>query len=93
MEKTENKIIKSTRIVHKFYCDKCGKYLGESEELSDGYYKEYGEYYIDFHIPKDDMWYVSKGYLCEKCKNAYFISVKNLLLANGFVGKNLMGVR
>lgn len=27
-------------ISHKFYCDDCGTYLGESDEYEDGWYEE-----------------------------------------------------
>lgn len=35
MEKIEEKIVEEKRKIHKFYCDKCGEYLGESEEFDD----------------------------------------------------------
>ena len=50
--------------IHKFYCDKCGKCLGESEECDDGYYKSYGKYKVEFKL---DHWYTLEKCLCEKC--------------------------
>lgn len=42
MEKIEEKIVEEKRKIHKFYCDECGEYLGESEEYGDEYYDKIG---------------------------------------------------
>ena len=65
--------------IHKFYCDDCGEYLGESEEYDDGYYVEKGEYNVEFNF---DHWYTLEKCLCEKCaekkNNQIFQALKDL---------------
>lgn len=85
MENIETKVVETKKIIHKFYCDKCNKYLGKSEELSDGYYTEFGDYKVKIYIPENKHgWYISKGCLCDKCKNQYFDSLADVLAQNGF---------
>lgn len=59
MEKiVEEKRIKSY-FTHTFYCDDCEKFLLESIEHEDGYYKEPDTFYIQ-HVKL-------KGHYCEAC--------------------------
>ncbi len=85
MEKIEEKTIEVKRKIHKFYCDRCGEYLGESEEYDDGYYENFG--YIAERIVVNGTSYYHRGYLCEKCKKEHFEELGNVLEANGFVKK------
>jgi hypothetical protein len=66
-------------IVHEFYCDECGAYLGKSEEYDDGYYPEIGEFEITVNI---NGWYILKECLCDKCAekktNDIYKALKNL---------------
>ena len=41
-QKIEHKTVYE-RIVHKFYCDNCNKFIAESVEDEDGYYYRYGK--------------------------------------------------
>lgn len=85
MEKVEEKIVEAKRKIHKFYCDKCGEYLGEEEELDDGYYEDIG--YIVESIVVNDIPYYYTGYLCEKCKEGHFKELGSILETIGFVKK------
>ena len=64
MENIEYKSREVKVPIHKFYCDECGKYLGESVEYDDGYYKTYGDYEVNFGF---DHPYILKKCLCDKC--------------------------
>ena len=54
-------------ITHKFYCDECGVFLGESEEYDDGYYNEIGkcEWEMRFTYGK---WMTKTGNYCSNCE-------------------------
>ena len=45
LEKIEKKCIE---LKHNFFCDNCGKSLGSTVELEDGYYPELGEFELSF---------------------------------------------
>lgn len=85
MEKVEEKIVKAKRKIHKFYCDKCGEYLGKSEEFGDEYYEEIGHVYQ--RIVVNGVIYYYTGYLCSKCEEQHYKELSNLLETIGFVRK------
>ena len=85
MEKVEEKIVEEKRKNHKFYCDRCGEYLGESEEYDDAYYEEIG--YIAERIVVNGTPYYYIGHLCNKCKEEHYKELSNLLETIGFVKK------
>mgnify|MGYP006996291507 CR=1 FL=1 len=83
MEKVEEKIVEAKRKIHKFYCDKCGKYLGENEEYDDGYYEDIG--YVIKRIVVNEKQYLYKRHLCDKCKEKFYEDLGNVLEVVGFV--------
>lgn len=85
MEKVEEKTIEVERKIHKFYCDKCGEYLGESEEYDDGYYENFG--YIAERIVVNGTPYCYRGHLCNKCREEHYKELSNFLETIGFVKK------
>ena len=66
MEKIVKKPITTMRSEHHFECDLCGKYIGMSLELEDGYYEQLGKYSRSFYIDKE--WYEINKTLCEDCQ-------------------------
>lgn len=83
MEKVEEKIVEAKRKIHKFYCDKCGKYLGGIEEYDDGYYEEIG--FVIQRIVINGKQYLYKRHLCDKCKENFYKDLGNVLEVVGFV--------
>lgn len=85
IEYIETKILKTE---HKFYCDYCNKFLGESTEYDDGYYEQYGEYEQTIYINSVDKdkkgRYYIKRYLCHECADGLTTSLINTLTALGF---------
>ena len=86
MEKVEEKIVEEKRKIHKFYCDKCGEYLGVIEEYDDGYYEELGSFAE--RIVVNGTPYYCTGHLCSKCKEEHYKELSNLLETIGFVKKH-----
>ena len=68
MEKVtkSNKTIEVETITHKFYCDECGVFLGESKEFDDGYYNEIEKYEWEIFIGGTFM--VKRGNYCSDCE-------------------------
>lgn len=85
MKKVEEKTIEVKRKIHKFYCDKCGEYLGEIEEYDDGYYTEIG--YIFERVVVNGTPYCYRGNLCNKCTEEHYKELSNILETIGFVKK------
>lgn len=85
MKKTE--IIERTvqEKIHNFYCDRCNKLLGSSNECEDGYYPEFGDFALRFYV--FNQWYVSENHFCDKCKDKFINTVKETLEKLGFQGK------
>lgn len=83
MEKVEEKKVEVKRKIHKFYCDKCGEYLGDAEEYYDGYYAEIG--YIVQRIVINKKQYLYKGHLCDKHKENFYKDLGNAIEMIGFV--------
>lgn len=84
MEKVEEKIVEEKIKIHKFYCDKCGEYLGESEEY-DGYCAEIGRIVERFVV--NGTPYCYRGHLCNKCREEHYKELSNFLETIGFVKK------
>jgi formylmethanofuran dehydrogenase subunit E len=85
MEKVEEKIIEEKRKIHKFYCDRCGEYLGEVKEYYDGCCKEIGRIFERIVINGTPYYY--KGNLCSECKEEHYKELSNLFETIGFVKK------
>lgn len=67
MDKLVEKEVTSKFRFHEFYCDHCGKYLGETEEdPSDSYYHSIGEYEIRMTIADSRL--TKTGHLCDDCR-------------------------
>ena len=62
------KTIEDETITHKFYCDECGAFLGESEECDDGYYDQIGKCIWE---TRDGCgkWMIKRGNYCSKCES------------------------
>ena len=81
MEKVKETIKKVKQYEHSFYCDDCGKYLGTSQEYDDGWYEEFGEFELKFHI---DGWYRINKCLCDDCRKKFIENLKVALKNLGF---------
>ena len=73
MEKVTKKEVTQVECKYDFYCDKCGKHLGTSYELADGWYQELGK--VEFSEPtySNHMYY---GNLCDVCKKSLEAEIK-----------------
>ena len=82
MEKTIESTRSRKEVVHEFYCDDCGEYLGKSEEYDDdGWYHVPNEVEVRFYL---DKWYNLKKVLCDKCKAKLFDKIDKSLKELGF---------
>lgn len=84
MEETEIKEIVTEECTHIFYCDNCNKKLGESIELDDGYYEEFGVYRQSFNIKNLGSYKMNLN-LCDECKKIYDKKIVDAITAIGFV--------
>ena len=66
---------------HWFYCDECGKYLGESHEYDDGWYETFGKFELSIYM---DRKYNLHKYLCEICKHKLMLEIEENLRRLGF---------
>ena len=82
MEKIEVKTITQEKLTHKFYCDGCDSYLGNTEEYEDGYYDKLGEVDWSFRLPHAR--YKIDKCLCDKCKVKIFMKIEQVLKETGF---------
>lgn len=78
----ESHEITKTLYIHKFYCDNCNTYLGETREHDDGYYPEKGKFEESFCI--DNKWFTKECYLCETCKKLTNDAIIKALMDLGF---------
>lgn len=83
MEKIEEKIVEEKRKIHKFYCDKCGEYLGESEEDKNGCYKKFG--CVNHRMNVGGRRYCYRRHLCDRCVKNLNEDFCNLLEMLGYV--------
>ena len=82
MDRVEEKIIETKRKVHKFYCDKCGEYLGEEEDKN-GYYKKFG--CVNHGMNVGGRRYCYRRHLCDRCVKNLNEDFCNLLEILGYV--------
>ena len=61
MEKIKHEERVEVVTIHEFYCDYCGKFLGSSEELDDGYFEEIGKRSWKYYDLK------MEGHYCDNC--------------------------
>lgn len=82
----KTKRIKKTieSVTYGFYCDKCEKYLGESEKCSDGYFLSKGAFDINLYIPPLGRRYEIHKYVCDECKNKLIESLRRGFKELGF---------
>lgn len=62
---------------HNFYCDGCGKYLGQSLEYDDGWYEELGKFESQCFI--DSGYYILHKHLCKKCEGKLSLEIEENL--------------
>ena len=67
--------------VHHFYCDGCGKYLGQSLEYNDGWYEEIGVFELKCYI---DSRYILHKHLCKECEGKLLLETEQDLRRLGF---------
>ena len=73
-----------TENTHHFYCDVCGDYLGSTQEHSDGWYGQLGEFEIRYRVPDRCFVNFNKNF-CEKCKQQFLDKLVTHLENIGFV--------
>ena len=83
MEKIERKKVEKEERIHKFYCDMCNSFLGESAEHDDGYYTKYGD--TEHKIYARGNNYILKMNLCNKCYKKKMNEVIEALEKVGYV--------
>lgn len=92
MEKILEEVVQKTNRLHKYYCDGCGEFLGESLECDDGYVSEYNRYGVTFNLPLDcdhsgygkiTCYTFDRNY-CDKCLNDFVSKIHNSLMGFGF---------
>lgn len=83
MEKIETKKVEKEERKHKFYCDVCNKFLGESIEYEDGYYEEYGDIEHKIFIHRTN--YIIKMNLCEECYQKKMNEIEEAIKKVGYV--------
>lgn len=81
------------QVIHEFYCDNCGKFLGSSAEYDDGYYEELDSFENEINISnsrgykksyKEGGWYRYKKNLCDKCQNEFVSKLTKTLIELGY---------
>lgn len=83
MEKINENEQAITTYTHSFYCDDCEKYLGTTEEDSDGWYDDIGDIELSFYVV--DKWYKLEKHFCDDCKAKFLARLKGDLEDMGFV--------
>lgn len=79
MEKIDD--INVNRLVHKIYCDQCGKHLQDSVEYDDGWYHNDHEYQREFYL---NTWYSIDKVLCDDCRKHMDKKIIDMLIDLGF---------
>lgn len=64
-----------------FYCDECGKYLGEEEAYED-YWSQPGEFELSLNLCGG--WYKLKKHFCSDCVKEFQSNLKAYLESVGF---------
>ena len=81
LEKLAKRSIERVRVIHDFYCDGCGKYLGMSIEDDDGYYENKSEFSIDLNT---NRWFSLKRNFCNCCQEEFIEKLNESLRELGF---------
>lgn len=84
MKKERKETVSQEIKYHEFYCDGCGKKLGESVELDDGYYDCYGDYEQSFYIKGFARLNLRKNY-CISCAQKKDREIVKALRGLGFI--------
>lgn len=85
MEKSIEKTVVSIKTTHQFYCDDCGKFLGESDECDDGWYptpKAVIGRRISWRV--NGVGYKIEKCICEECDNTFMRKIDKALTELGF---------
>lgn len=89
MEKIVKEECNIIKIKHQFFCDACGKYLGETEEYNDGYFDCIGYYKQSVRIQSPIDRYSERltvtKCLCPECAISETTKFTNALYDLGFV--------
>lgn len=83
MEKLEHIEKTTVDIIHHFYCDDCGVFLGSTQEYSDGWYGKLGDFELKFCLPPIG-WYEVHKCFCDECKEKFVTQVHDELMKLGF---------
>ena len=83
MEKRVEVEITEIEFEHEFYCDKCGTFLGKSEEYDDGYYAEIGQHCWEYR--HGDIQLIKEGQFCETCYKEINSHINSTLEQLGFL--------
>lgn len=70
--------VPTTKILHKIYCDECGKFITSSIQYDDGYFYNPSEFSCEI------LGYTFEKHLCEECKDKFYIKLGDALLKIGF---------
>jgi len=84
MDKQTEIMVQTTS--HKFYCDDCGEFLGESVECPDGYYEEVGHHKWKYSV--NNNLFVKEGEYCNSCAENVSKKVTEALENLGFKKDN-----
>ena len=71
------------RIIHKIYCDMCGKHIADSEEYDDGWYVNAGEYTQRFYLSPTGWFELNKN-LCIDCTGKMHDKIIDAIMELGF---------
>lgn len=82
MEKVRTRQITKIQATHEFYCDECGKFIGEAIEFDDGYVPTLGRCEWKANI---GTWYRLKRNLCDGCKDIVEKRIVKALENIGFI--------
>ena len=83
MEKIKPVEETTIKTVHEFYCDLCGKFLGDStEDDSDGYFDDIGQH--SWEICMGDYLLKKEGHYCDDCWEKADVEIKDTLIKLGF---------
>lgn len=82
---TEQEVTKIDTLYH-YYCDECGKHLGDVREFDDGYVPEPDNCcheYIECRVGTKS--FVIDEILCDKCSKELYENLEKVLVKIGFV--------
>lgn len=85
-----------TQNTHKFFCDECNEFLGETTEYEDGYYNELGKYDQNIYVyshgkfssdssqKSNPGWFILNQCLCKSCSENKTKKIIEVLTELGF---------